>query len=346
MNNYINRSRQEQLELIMQTAAKLAMEPAAIEKDFWVCWILQRLFESTLRHSIIFKGGTSLSKVYGLIKRFSEDIDLILNWEDFRGECEWDPGERYGKASRKKMMDALDEWNARQIASSILPIVQKCCGGVCTAQIPEDLPEVISITYPKNCECGYIRPQILLEIGPKAAWNPHAEHTVRPYMAELYPMLFQNADASVVVTTAERAFWEKVTILHAQAKRTSKLPKRYARHYYDTVMMSLNADLKKSAYADTKLLYQVASFKYYFYRAGWADYPHAVPGTMHLMPGESILADLVVDYDNMRREMLPADAPSFQDILEEISLLQKEINQLTPLHLDITNYPSMECSWR
>lgn len=344
MDNFINRPRSEQMELIMQTAAKLHMEPAAIEKDFWVCWILQRLFESTLRQSIIFKGGTSLSKVYGLIKRFSEDIDLILNWDDFRGECDWNPGERYGKANREKMMKALDEWNTRQIASSILPVVQECCGDICTAQIPKESSEVISITYPKNCECSYIRPQILLEIGPKAAWNPHSEHTVRPYMAELYPKLFPNADARVIVTTAERAFWEKITILHAQANRPSSLPQRYARHYYDTVMMARETALKRRAYADTGLLYQVASFKYYFYRAGWADYPHAVPGTMHLMPCRTILADLEADYNSMKREMLPPDAPSLKVILEEISRLEAEINQLPPLPLDITNYPSMECS--
>ena len=100
MNNFISRPIHERLALISQTAAKLDMAPAAIEKDFWVCWMLQRLFESPLRDSIIFKGGTSLSKVYGFIKRFSEDIDLILNWNDFCIETEWNPGERYGKKGR------------------------------------------------------------------------------------------------------------------------------------------------------------------------------------------------------------------------------------------------------
>lgn len=101
MNTFISRSVRERLELINQTAAKMDMAPAAIEKDFWVCWMLQRLFQSPLRDSIIFKGGTSLSKVYGFIKRFSEDIDLILNWNDFCKETEWNPGERYGKSGRE-----------------------------------------------------------------------------------------------------------------------------------------------------------------------------------------------------------------------------------------------------
>ena len=342
MDNFIKRSLNERLEIINQTAAKLDMAPAAIEKDFWVCWMLQRLFQSTLKESIIFKGGTSLSKVYGYIKRFSEDIDLILNWDEFSTSTEWNPSTRYGKAGREKMMKALDEWNARQVAEAVLPVVQECCGDICSAALSQEAPEVIVITYPKNYPGSYIRPEILLEIGPKAAWNPHAEHTVRPYMAEQYPGLFKNAEAKVTVTTAERAFWEKITILHAQVNRNSSLPSRYARHYYDTIMMARNADLKKSAFADVRLLYQVSSFKYYFYRAGWADYPNAVPGTMHLIPSGHILKELEADYQNMQREMLPADAPSFAVIMAELAVLEQEINQLTPLPLDITNYPTME----
>ena len=342
MDKFIKRSLNERLEIINQTAAKLDMAPAAIEKDFWVCWMLQRLFQSTLKESIIFKGGTSLSKVYGYIKRFSEDIDLILNWDDFSTSTEWNPSTRYGKAGREKMMKALDEWNARQVAESVLPVVQECCGDICSAALSLEAPEVIVITYPKNYPGSYIRPEILLEIGPKAAWNPHAEHTVCPYMAELYPKLFKNAEAKVTVTTAKRAFWEKITILHAQVNRNSSLPSRYARHYYDTIMMARNADLKKSAFADVRLLYQVSSFKYYFYRAGWADYPKAVPGSMHLIPSGHILKELEADYQNMQREMLPADAPSFAVIMAELAVLEQEINQLSPLSLDITNYPTME----
>lgn len=342
MESFIARPPHERLELIRQTAAKLDMAPAAIEKDFWVCWMLRRLFRSSLRHSIIFKGGTSLSKVYGLIKRFSEDIDLILNWDDFCRETEWNPGARYGKSGREKMMKALDDWNARHIARAVLPIVQECCGDVCTAEIPATSPEVIVITYPRNFDTSYIRPQILLEIGPKAAWNPHAKHVIRPYMAELYPKLFPNAEAEVTVTTAERAFWEKVTILHSQANRPSSLPPRYARHYYDTVMMARNPKLRESAFSDILLLYQVASFKYYFYRAGWADYPNAIPGKMHLIPQGSILKDLELDYAKMCREMLPADAPTPDVVLYELQQLENDINRLRPLNLDITNYPTME----
>ncbi len=342
MDHFIQRPITERMEFIHQTAAKLDMEPAAIEKVFWVCWLLRRLFLSPLQHSIIFKGGTSLSKAYGLIKRFSEDIDLILNWSAFCAEGNWNPGERYSNSNRQKMLKSLDDWNVRQIIDNILPIVCRCCGDICVVEVPVSSPETITVTYPKICTSSYIRPQVLLEIGPKAAWNPHTRRIIRPYMAEIYPNLFHDADAQVVVTTAERAFWEKITILHAQVHRPTPLPPRYARHYYDAAMMSRNAELKNRAFADIYLLYQVSSFKYHFYRAGWADYLNAVPGTMHLVPSGDILANLKADYNGMRREMLPADAPTLASLLDEISLLEQEINQLSPLNLNIKNYPTME----
>lgn len=279
--------------------------------------------------------------MYGLIQRFSEDIDLILNWDGFCRSGDWNPGIRYGKSRREEMLKELDAWNVREIATSLLPIVQECCGTVCSAHIREDEPESIFVVYPKLWDVTYIRPEIKLEIGPKAAWNPNESHTIVPYVAEVYPHLFAESDVCVRATTDERAFWEKVTILHAQVNRVSPLPGRYARHYYDTIMMARNTNLKQRAFRNTELLYQVASFKYYFYRAGWADYPNAQPGSMHLMPKEHILTELKSDYDAMRCEMLPPDAPDLDTLLNELQTLENEINQLQPLSLEIRNYPTL-----
>lgn len=78
-------STMQRRELFSEAAARLGMTPAVVEKDFWVTWVLDRLFATpTLAHLLVFKGGTSLSKVYGLIERFSEDVDLILDWRGTR----------------------------------------------------------------------------------------------------------------------------------------------------------------------------------------------------------------------------------------------------------------------
>lgn len=341
MNSIAALPSEERREIVLQTSARTGMSPAIIEKDFWVCWVLDRLFRSSLKEKIIFKGGTSLSKAYHLINRFSEDIDLILDWSDFTALNQGDPAQRLGKSPRKKMLDALDSWGLDCIASVVLPVVQRECGELCAAHLSDTAPETIVIEYPKSFRMEYVKSAILLEIGPKAAWNPHRTVKISPYIAEEYPQLFQSSSFPVTVTTAERAFWEKLTILHAQAQRPSPLPERYARHYYDSIMMARNAELKASAFAQVKLLYAVASFKHYFYHAGWADYPNAVPGRMHLMPKGHILEGLTRDYAKMQVTMLPDDAPALIDILQELQRLENEVNSLTPLALDIRNYPDM-----
>lgn len=342
MNNIAAMLPEERREIVLQTSARTGMSPAIIEKDFWVCWVLDRLFRSSLKDKIIFKGGTSLSKAYHLINRFSEDIDLILDWSDFTALNQGDPAQRLGKSPRKKMLDALDSWGLDCIASVVLPVVQRECGEHCAAHVSDTAPETIVVEYPRSFETEYVKSAILLEIGPKAAWNPHRVVPISPYIAEEYPRLFQSPSFPVTVTTAERAFWEKLTILHAQAQRPSPLPERYARHYYDSIMMARNTELKSSAFEQVKLLYAVASFKHYFYHAGWADYPNAVPGKLHLMPTGHILEGLVHDYAKMKATMLPNDAPALGDILEELQLLEAEVNALQPLPLDIRNYPDMQ----
>ena len=107
-------------------------------------------------------------------------------------------------------------------------------------------------------------------------------------------------------------------------------------------MMARNTVLKQRAYADVELLYRVASFKHYFYRAGWADYPNAKPGSMHLMPAGHIMEDLQLDYASMKGEMLPTDAPPLESILSELQTIEAEVNALQPLPLDIRHYPDMQ----
>ena len=154
-------------ELFVQTAARFPyLSEAAVEKDFWVCWILKQLFDSSLRDTIIFKGGTSLSKIFHLIKRFSEDIDLILNWKE---NPIGDPLEMRSNAKQAKFNEELDTWGLHYIADVLLPEVQKLCADICVAELSEEKPDNIIITYPKSFADEYLRPQILLEIGAKAA---------------------------------------------------------------------------------------------------------------------------------------------------------------------------------
>ncbi len=314
--------------MFRQTSAKFPyLSLAAVEKDFWVCWVLKQLFQSNLRNIIIFKGGTSLSKIFKLIHRFSEDIDLILDWKDYP---DGDPMSERSYTAQGSFNDKLDKWCADSVKDKILPEVQRICGNICHAEICSELnkQDNIIITYPKAFPDEYIRPEILLEIGAKAAWVPHAKYSIAPYAAEAYPGVFENPSIQIVATTPERSFWEKVTILHAEAHRPvkSQIRERYSRHYYDTVMMA-RSDVKLKAFGDLELLAHVAAFKDKFYHSGWANYQDAKPGTMCLLPTEHCKKDLERDYAKMR-SMIFGEYLSFDEILRELKILENEINAL------------------
>ena len=325
MNKIAHLPYDQRKELFQQTAEKMPwLSEAAVEKDFWVCWLLQQLFSSHLKDRIIFKGGTSLSKVFHLIHRFSEDVDLILSWGEFEGG---DPMLRRSNTKQLNINEKLDAWCLEYIQSKFLPEVRCVTEGLCNTEM---LPDGnIVVTYPRAFDDLYLRPQILLEIGAKAAWIPHDTYSIIPFAAEAYRHIFDSPEVAVRATTPERSFWEKITILHAEAHRPENSPvrPRYSRHYYDTVMIARDETIKRRAFADLPLLNAVAEFKDKFYHSAWADYPNAKPGSMKLLPPPHSMAALRQDYQKMR-PMIYDEPPSFDEILDELRQLETEINLL------------------
>ena len=327
MNKIALSSPEERAELMRETAERIQLSPSAVEKDFWVVWVLSRLFTSDLlANKILFKGGTSLSKVFGLIRRFSEDIDLILNWNEVVTE---DPNADRSKTKQDQFNKKVPELSRQYIAEIFLPEVKRLMGDVCSADIEEDAPDVINIKYPFGFDSGYLRPEIRLEIGPLALWIPNAQYNVRSYVAETFPDMFENPFCTVHAIKAERTFWEKATILHAEAFRpeTKALPARYSRHYYDLVMMAADPAVKKAAFSDLDLLRTVVQFKTKFYPAPWAHYELSLPPTMKLLPPDRNLKALANDYQQMQ-VMFFGDIPGFADLIDSLRDLEKEINEL------------------
>jgi len=307
-----------------ETAARRGTTPAVVEKDFWVTWVLDRLFrEDGLAPLLMFKGGTSLSKVYGLIERFSEDIDLILDWRVVSGE---DPLADRSKAKQEKLNRAIDEEAGRFIAGRLLQEISDALGGVCRCEAGRDDPHVIDVHYPAAFPDNYLRPQVRLEIGPLASWLPYEERTIRSYAAETFPDLFQRGDCEVRVIRAERTFWEKATILHHEAHRPAGNPQppRYSRHYYDLAQMAA-APVRDAALADSELLADVVAFKRRFYPRGWARYDLAHPGTLRLVPEGHVLTAVRSDYRAMET-MIFGPVPAFDEIIGVLRRLQDDIN--------------------
>lgn len=318
-------------ELFETAAAERGLHPAIMEKDFWVCWVLKQLFlSSQLKDHLVFKGGTALSKVEGMIERFSEDIDLVLNWELLGygkgGEDVWQEHESGRKQDR--FNQELNTRAASYLSNSLLPhlrdILSSASGVRATVSKRDAL--TINIHYPSSQSLAALRPEVKLEIGPLAASVPSHTATIRPYAAEVLPRFFQNPECEVIAIRGERTFWEKATILHQQAHRQTAMPKGYSRHYYDVSRMA-QFPVKDLALADLSLLADVVRFKEQFYRSSWARYELATPGSFRLMPTTQGRKELEADYRRMR-PMFFTEPPSWANILNQIQALENEINLL------------------
>lgn len=314
----------ERSELFTETATSRGMTPAIVEKDFWVTWVLERLFQhEELAQLLMFKGGTSLSKAYQLIERFSEDADLVLDWRVLEGE---DPMASRSNTKQAALNKKINEQAQDYVGGPLLTMVTEALDGVCQCEVEKQDHHVINIRYPGAFDDEYLRPEVRLEIGPLASWLPYEEKAISCYAAEAYPDIFDKTVCSVRVIKAERTFWEKVTILHHEAHRPrgNPQPPRYSRHYYDLVKMA-SSDIKTVALENIELLANVVEFKQRFYPRAWARYDLAVPGTIRLVPEGDILSSVEADYRAMQN-MIFGETPAFEVIMQTLQSLQNEIN--------------------
>ena len=332
--------------LFQEVAARRSLSVAIIEKDFWVCWTLRRLFSlPTLGENLIFKGGTSLSKVFSLIERFSEDIDLSIG-RDYLGVIgEKDP-EQDGIShnQRRKRVDALRQNCRLAVREEMLPALQESFAahlGIKESAIasnhtwkleldPEDEGTLL-FSYPSPSALttmpAYIRPQVKLEMGAGSDPFPIGYHTVRPYAADTFPEMFEDPEVTVIALEAERTFWEKATLLHAMCHwpADKPIPARLSRHYYDLMRLSLST-VGQRALLDKDLRERVVTHKSTYFASSRASYETAHPGTFQLVPHDDRVTEIRRDYAQMR-DMIFADVPLFEDILTAVTNLEKNINQ-------------------
>ena len=319
--------------LIANTSAKTGLSAALVEKDFWVCWLLDFLFcLSPWRKRMAFKGGTSLSKAYGLIERFSEDVDLILDWRllGYRADEPWEPRSNTRQDIFNERANAQSAaFLSEQFVPQLTDGLSEALGRPVDVRVDEDDPNTVVFRYPQTFADSAILRGIRLECGCLAAWTPARIRPVRPYAAEVYPRLFSRQECGVFTVEAERTFWEKATILHREAMRTERqgpMPPRYSRHYYDLWCMC-RGGTKDAALARLPLLAEVVAFKRKFYRCAWARYEEATPQAIRLVPPESAWPALEADYAHMQNMIFGA-RPAFREILDTLRALETELHTI------------------
>jgi predicted nucleotidyltransferase component of viral defense system len=345
-NDIIAASEADRRDLFLSTSMRLGTPIQNVEKDFWVCWVLDLLFNQAgdKEPRLLFKGGTSLSKSHGLISRFSEDIDITVFREDLGELLEVEELEVLSGKKQRARLNAIKSACQRYISSTLRTRLTTCIASAfekanltfnssAVTLDPDDTDQqTLLIAYPTvSAQAGdYIAANVKIEAGAKSALDPHRATTVTPYLAEDVPHLALSVD-NIVTIDAERTFWDKTVILHGQRRwfeRRGELRRqgqRVSRHYYDVYRL-LDSDVGQSAARDLDLARDCARHARMFFNCSDLDLATARPGMFALSPLPEMDAQLRRDYAAMTG-MIFGEVPRWDAIVESIRQFEKQINQ-------------------
>jgi Nucleotidyl transferase AbiEii toxin, Type IV TA system len=333
----------EDLERVFREAgAQRGIGAHIAEKDFWVCWLLRLIFDDAeFSGKLVFKGGTSLSKVFGIIQRFSEDIDLSVDpeWLGFGDAARLDAAP--SRSQFDKRAKALQEACIAKVRDQFLPAMNRhiaaklpSAGSTITFELDESTHSpVLLFQYPRAGHTGSLTPHVKMEFGSLYDQRPTGRHMITPLTAEVFPALFGEPSCSVVALEAERTFWEKATLLHVEYHRPKDkaFPLGMSRHYSDLAALSQHP-AGRGAAVDFDLLTEVRTHKQTYFRSGWAHYDSAVPGSLHLVPSKERRAEVGRDYVRMADMFMAAAPSSFDTIMTQLEDLEKQINAAVTKH--------------
>jgi hypothetical protein len=336
LDNFITFTKEDREFLFRTTAEKFGnIHPWIIEKDFWVVWILKQLYSLEVATSLYFRGGTTLSKVYNVIRRFSEDIDLGIDRKFFEFIDEIEIYQSTTSSQRERSLRRLNRVTRKYLQQELLRQLEGNFKEYLTGTdwhlkfVQDERQYWIEFYYPRSLAddyqaFGYIRPAIRLEISSRPDNHPFTQREIRPYVADYFPDQFQEPGCEVRAVSIARTFWEKVTLLHKEFQLEKSFVDRLSRHLYDIYMITRIDDFPMII-NDRELLFKVVKHKKLFYRQPTAKYDEILQGKLRLLPEGTYLAELKRDYMKME-EMFYDEYPDFQEIVTEISALAKVIN--------------------
>jgi len=343
MEELLKMTGEERSQIFQEASARsnIIKSSTIFEKDFWVCWILEKIFTiPDIRSYITFKGGTSLSKCFNIISRFSEDCDLTLDKEFLEIKEDTETILKMRSKQQIKFLNNLIKKSKDKINNTIKPLLIAKCREELSLyynsnewKIEADPEENQSLLfyYPSNItdtKDEYIQSTIKLEFGARGDTTPNEEKSISPYLHSALPELFDHTpEINVKTLTAERTFWEKATLLHAEHHRKYDNPPKQARifrHYYDMMMLE-RANITESALKDASLLEKVVKNKTVFFRSAWANYETAKIGSLCLSPADFFKNVLKQDCKKMA-EMFFGEAPDFSKVMDNIKKIQEKIN--------------------
>lgn len=318
-------------------AAGLSGRPAhLLEKDVWVVQLLETLFATHYGGNLTFKGGTSLSKAYNAIRRFSEDIDITYDIRAIIPDLVADAGEEALPPTRsrerswsRQIRRRLGTW----VADEMLPAIER---GLLEAELPTRLradDDKLIVAYePLFPDYGFVRPEVLLEFGARSTGEPRDKRSVECDAARYIPDV-DFPSARPWVMSVDRTFWEKATAIHVFCRQRRSRAQRLSRHWNDIVRLD-DAGYADRALSNRREALSVAKHKQMFFRekdtdGNWIDYEAAVSGSLRLVPEGNAYTALQTDYDRMVNDgILLDDEEGFDELMRRCAELEDKANSL------------------
>jgi hypothetical protein len=331
--NFYNTDKAEKEAVFNAIATEKGMTPFAVEKDWWVSRTLEIIFQMDIAKQLVFKGGTSLSKAWKLINRFSEDIDLALDKEFFEGYSGAISKTQINKLRKEAgvyttgtfFSDLQEEFNKKGYNQLDFKVIE--------AKDSDHDPRVIEIFYPNviKSSSAYILPRVQIEISCRSLREPFSIKSFGALVEEVYAGKdFAEPLFEVPTVNPERTFLEKVFLLHEEFHRPTEKIRvdRLSRHLYDIYHLT-TAGIAEKAINDKELYETIVAHRYKFSRVGDVDYNFHNPKTVNPIPIADKIAEWNSDYTKMKEDMIyEENKPSFEDLINNLNDLRMKLQAL------------------
>jgi len=323
----------EKIELINQMHEDTKLPQVIIEKDIWVTAVLRALFALPYAENLSFKGGTSLSKCWNLIERFSEDVDIAINREYFGFIGDTFTIKQISKNLRKSackfirnnlQLDLSRQMKENGISTDLFSVKMNI-----TPVTTVD-PEKVFVEYKSVFNASpYIKNTVVLEIGGRSMKEPLQKVEIQSFIDKHFSQAtFAEKSFEINVVVPERTFWEKVCLLHEEFSKQSESIRieRMSRHLYDLARM-IDTPIAENALKNKDLFQSIVAHRRMFIAMKGFDYDTLSPVTLNIVPSESVIAKWEDDYNKMQT-MIYGKSLSFNDIIDKITQLNKNIKRL------------------
>ena len=331
MKNIRNLTKEQQIAVIEQLVNKIGLPAQAIEKDLWVTTFLQLIFSLPFADKLVFKGGTSLSKVWHLIERFSEDIDLAIDREMF--DLEGDLTVRQIKKLRKQSSLFVKETICSELQKTIEKYdLQNLCSiepqpdGEGEKTYPE--PRKIFIRYLSLfSSVPYVKAEIVLEIGARSLIEPTEKSEVKSLISANLPIETAFINSQIITAVPEKTLIEKAFLLHEIFTCGGRmLADRKSRHLYDLEKM-MDKDFAVKAVADNELWNTIRHHREKFTHINGVDYSQDIRSKIVLIPPAQVIDNWKQDYEDMQKTMIYGNSLTFDELIHRIKQLEERIRQ-------------------